>query len=152
MVNEILYKMICKTCWMEYIGESSRNAHSRSADHIKDSLAKTVKTDADGKIKSVIVRHCIEEHNGEIVEFAMEVVKSYQNDPTARQNGEAILIREMDPEKKINSKQEWRQPEDVLIQVKKNDHNKDDNDDKKKMRMNATNYKDEMAKQKEEAK
>ena len=119
MVNEILYKLICKKCWMEYIGESSRNAHSRSYDHIKDSLAKTIQKDAEGRIKSVIVRHSIEEHDGEIVDFEMKVVKSHQNDPLARQNGEAILIREMDPSKKINSKQTWRQPEDVMIKIQK---------------------------------
>ena len=70
------------------------------------------------------MRHQNDEQEGEQAEFEMKVIKSHQNNPLARQEGEAILIREMDPSKKINSKQEWRQPEDILIKVKKNDNNK----------------------------
>ena len=164
--NECIYKMKCKTCGMEYFGESHRNSHSRSLEHVRDSKAKiktkTVPSDnnttgntntavpsdnkttgnntafpcdnnttgKDDKIeneapKSVILRHQLEVHNGEKVEFDMKVVKSFQNDPLARQIGEGICIREMDPDKRINNKQEWNQPEDIFCEYKKND-NKDD--------------------------
>ena len=65
------------------------------------------------KNKTVIQRHQDECHDGETVEFEMKVIKTHQNDPLARQSGEAIMIRELDPAKKINSKQEWCQPEDI---------------------------------------
>ena len=186
---------------MEYFGESHRNSHSRSLEHVRDSKAKiktkTVPSDnnttgkddkavpsdnnttgntntavpsdnnttgnkdpavpSDNKTtgnntafpcdnnttgkddkteneapKSVILRHQLEVHNGENVEFEMKVVKSFLNDPTARQIGEGLYIREMDPDKKINSKQEWNQPEDIFCEYKRND--KDDITNKQRSR------------------
>ena len=52
----------------------------------------------------------------------MKVISSHQNDALGRQCGEAIWIKEIDPSKRINNKEEYHQPGDVEIKYSKNDH------------------------------
>ena len=50
--NGIVYKIQCDDCGDKYIGETSRNGHSRSIEHVKDSQS----TDQNIKEKSVLLR------------------------------------------------------------------------------------------------
>ena len=63
-----------------------------------------------------------EKHEGEDVPFDMKIISSHQNYALGRQCGEAIWIKETDPSKRINNKEEYHQPGDVDIKYSKNDH------------------------------
>ena len=71
--------------------------------------------------ESVLLRHRREKHEGGDVEFEMKVLSSYQHSPLTRQCGEAVRIKEIDPKKRINNKQEYHQPGDVEISYRKNE-------------------------------
>ena len=71
--------------------------------------------------KVVLLRHIVEKHGGKEVSFEMKVISTYQHDALGRQCGEAIWIKETDPKKRINNKEEYHQPVDVEIVYSKND-------------------------------
>ena len=52
----------------------------------------------------------------------MKVLKSYQHDPLGRQCNEAVKIKNMDPDKLINSRKEYHQPGDVQVVYQKNEN------------------------------
>ena len=118
--NEIVYKIICKVCQDVYIGETARNGHSRGLEHTKDSTS----NNKEEKERSVLLRHMQEKHEGNNVNFDMKVVASYQHNPLARQCAEAIHIKNIEPEKRINNKTEYHQPGEVEIRYEKNEPNK----------------------------
>ena len=99
-----------------YTGETFRNGASRSADHIKD------KNDTNllQVKKSVINKHRVEEHDGEDVDFKMKKVASFQNDALGRQCLESIFIRNTPEEQRINSKDEFLQPINIVMKATKN--------------------------------
>ena len=116
--NEIVYEITCKQCKDRYIGETARNGHTRSIEHINDSESNNV----EEMERSVLLRHINEKHLGEKVEFEMKVIKSYQHDPLAIQCAEAVWIRNVNPSKRINNKKEYHQPGDVEIVYEKNEN------------------------------
>ena len=97
--NEVVYQITCKECNDVYIGESSRNAHTRSKEHVED-----LRRMLEG---SVLRKHELKKHGGKQVEFEMKVLCSFQHDPLARQCAEAHEINKIEPEKRINSKTEY---------------------------------------------
>ena len=113
--NEILYQLECKECIKQgnkgiYYGESSRNGASRGEEHQRDSQStrdETIK-------KSIMHRHSMKVHNGEETEYKRKVLKSFQKEALGRQAGEAVLIREEQPENLINSKKEFCQTNDIV--------------------------------------
>ena len=78
--NGIVYKITCKECNDRYIGETSRNGHTRGIEHHNDSKSKNNKT----REKSVLLRHEDEKHQGQEVKFEMKVVSTYQNNAFSR--------------------------------------------------------------------
>ena len=50
----------------------------------------------------------------------MKVLKSFQHNPLARQCAESVRIKNTDPSKRINNKEEYHQPGDVEVRYKKN--------------------------------
>ena len=113
---EILYEMKCKECGDLYPGETARNGHTRGIEHLEEAESENAKT----RDKSVMLRHMKEKHDGKFVEFEMKVLKSFQHNPLARQCAEAIRIKNTDPSKRINNKEEYHQPLDVEVHYKKN--------------------------------
>ena len=91
--------------------------------------------------KSFIHQHIINEHGGNTeVKFKMTIIKSYQNDPLGRQLREAGKIRKMDPDKSMNSREEYHQPGDVRVNYVKNVREyKNKNDDKNDNKHDDTN-------------
>ena len=79
-MNEIVYQITCKQCGDIYIGESARNGHTRSIDHMQQMQRK--------EEASVLWRHRREKHNGEETEFEMKILSSYRHDPLSRQCAE----------------------------------------------------------------
>ena len=61
-----------------------------------------------------MLKHQMEKHNGESVEFQMRVVKTFK-DPLSRQVSEAVLIKNHRGDL-LNSKAEFYQPPLVKIQ------------------------------------
>ena len=102
----------------QYHGETARNGHTRGIEHVEDMES----NNEERKEKSVLLRHINEKHSGEKVDFDMKVVRSYQHDALARQCAEAVWIKNVEPEKRINNKKEYHQPGDVEIRYKKNEN------------------------------
>ena len=117
-LNEIVYSILCQECKDRYVGETSRNGHSRSIEHIKNSKSENTKQ----REKSVLLRHREEKHEGKEVSFEMKILSTHQHDALGRQCGEAVWIKETHPNKRINNKEEYHQPGDVEIVYNKNDH------------------------------
>ena len=115
--NEVLYELECKECNDRYPGETSRNAHARSIEHVEDSES----TNIDRRDKSVIARHCDEKHDGKMVGFKMTVIKAFQHDPLGRQCAECLRIKSIEPSKRINNRKEYHQPGDVEVRYEKNE-------------------------------
>ena len=65
-----------------------------------------------------------EKHSSKTVKFDMKTVASYQQDPLARQCAEAIYIKSINLEKRINNKTEYHQPGEIKIRYEKNDNTK----------------------------
>ena len=101
-----------------YIGETCRNGHTRGIEHVKNARSDNPKE----REKSVMLRHRKEKHEGAEVNFEMNVIASYQHNALGRQCGEAVWIKEVDPNKRINNKEEYHQPGDVEIVYTKNDN------------------------------
>ena len=57
--NAVTYKITCKECKDTYIGETSRNGHSRGLEHKNDSES----NNEEEKERSVLLRHMNEKHN-----------------------------------------------------------------------------------------
>ena len=69
---------------------------------------------------SVLMRHRREKHEGGEIPFEMKVVASFLHDPLARQCAEAIWIKKVDYDKRINNKTEFHQPRDIEVRHEKN--------------------------------
>ena len=72
------------------------------------------------KNHNCLLRHEKEKHKGDEMDYNMKVISSYQNNSFGRQCGEAIRIKEIDPNKRINNKEEYHQPGDVDVIFAKN--------------------------------
>ena len=127
--SSVVYEIKCKECNDKYVGETSRNGHTRGIEHNNDSKSKNQTT----RNKSVILRHENEKHEGNEMQYDMKIVSTYQNNAFARQCGEAVRIKEIDPKKRINNKEEYHQPGDVEVIYAKNGQI---DDEKKNKRLN----------------
>ena len=65
--------------------------------------------------KSVLLRHMGEKHNGKTVTFKMNVESMHQNNALSRQCNEAVRIKEVNPNERINNKEEFHQPGDIEV-------------------------------------
>ena len=104
--TEIVYVIQCKECNDQYIGETSRNGHTRSIEHVEDSES----NNEEKREKSILLRHMNEKHSGQKVDFDMKIVRSYQHDALSRQCAEAVFIRNVNPEKSVPSTRRCRAP------------------------------------------
>mgnify|MGYP003324695666 CR=1 FL=1 len=126
--NDVVYVIKCKECENKYTGETSRNAHTRSIEHMNDAASNS----SEEQEKSVLLRHMNEKHDGKKVDFEMRVLKAYQHDPLGRQCAEAVWIKNVNPSERINNKNEFHQPGDVEVLYEKNEN---ENQKQKKKRI-----------------
>ena len=89
-----------------YHGETNRNGYSRNKEHINASVVETV----EGIGKSFIATHYWKHHDGEHVGMKMKMTHSFRGDPTARQCAEAIMIKNTNENRLMNSKNEFLPP------------------------------------------
>jgi hypothetical protein len=96
----------------QYLGETSRNLASRSAEHLQ--LFRAQSKD------SPLWKHCLQEHQGskEDCDFQMELVARFR-DPLTRLIYEGVLIKWAQREKGtlMNSRSEWSQPKVARVQL-----------------------------------
>ena len=133
--TNVVYEIKCNDCNdpnVKYIGETSRNCVTRSKEHIQQAAAKTKPKKKDDHF---ITEHRNSKHGGKMPEFEMKVRKAYQHDALARRCAESILIEELG-DSKLNSKSEWRQPEQIVAAYYRND-NKTDKENTKKITNNT---------------
>ena len=116
--NDVVYVIKCKECGNKYTGETSRNAHTRSIEHMNDATS----NNNEEKERSVLLRHINEKHDGKKVEYEMKVIKAYQHDPLGRQCAEAVWIKNIKPSERINNKNEFHQPGDVEVTYEKSEN------------------------------
>ena len=96
--TSVVYKIECEKCKDVYVGETSRNAYTRGAEH-KKSLDKKEK-------ESVLHKHVMEKHRGRAPTFRMKVTSSHRT-ALDRQITEAVRIDSACSDRLLNSKQEF---------------------------------------------
>ena len=63
-----------------------------------------------------------EKHDERKVDFDMKIIRSFQHNPLKRQCAEAVWIRKVDAEKRINNKNEYHQPGEVEVRYEKGEN------------------------------
>ena len=105
MTNNVCYEAKCKTCEQKgknyhYTGETARNLHKRSKEHVKGLES--------NKKDNWMVRHIEKEHkdNEKEVKFTWRVLRKH-NKALQRQLHEAVAIANKSDEENLNSKYEY---------------------------------------------
>ena len=121
----LVYKISCKECEKtgkkeNYYGEISFNGYTRGAQHMANYRSKNKSTQE----KSAMRSHAIQCHNDKKVDYKMEVIKTFKNQPLARQVLESIWIIKSKSEDHypLNSKNEFNQAMIVTAKYSKGVH------------------------------
>ena len=111
-IPNIVYRITCEECEKSkisanYYGETSFNGYTRGLQHQQKYRSKSLKTQE----KSAMRKHAKEIHGDKNVKYKMEVIKTFKNNPLARQVYESIQIvnskaQDMYP---LNDKNEFNQ-------------------------------------------
>ena len=98
----IVYTITCDKCSAKYIGESARNANCRGKEHMTDYENK--------RDNSVMLRHTQSRHPNDTDDttYKMTVTQIYTNKCMDRQLSEAIHIKKIPNNDRINTKIEFR--------------------------------------------
>ena len=95
--KNVVYQIVCQACNAEYHRETSRTMYCRGEEHLKA---------LNNKSKdSVLWSHCVSQHNGEIMTFAIRST-GYFREPLTRQIDEAVRI--FHSKNLMNRRGEWR--------------------------------------------
>ena len=109
----VVYKIICLKCKdiikYTYNGETSKSAYTRGSEHFRD-LNKH--DDATPLYKHHLNYHNINDPVS-TKDYKMSIVEHYMHDSQGRVIREALEITNTDPEHRMNSKAEFRQPQIV---------------------------------------
>lgn len=100
--ENINYRISCtENCKKKdiYEGETSYSAYTRGQEH----LERYNKRDP----KSALFNHCINEHQGHMVRFRMDITGTFHRDATLRQISEGVKIGETPQQRLMNTKSEW---------------------------------------------
>ena len=108
-----VYEQRCMICRREgkevvYYGETGRNAFIRGKEHDRDLRL--------GDKKNGLVRHMMDEHEGQDNEFQMAVIAKHRG-CLGRQVEEAVRIRESEGETLLNLKAEFMQPHLIRLEI-----------------------------------
>ena len=111
-IPSIVYKISCKESSEKgikanYYGESSFNAYTRGLKHLQNYRSKN----KDTQEKSALRQHAIKVHNDKKVSYKMEIIKTFKNNPMARQVLESVHIvnSKNQDDYPMNSKNEFNQ-------------------------------------------
>ena len=110
------YQITCTVCGNRFIvskysGETGKNTFMRGKDHVKD----VEKRSRD----KPLWKHIVEKHEGRMVgtvfdHFKMEVTQVFTK-PQRRMANEGVRIANLNPETRMNSKDEFRQGTNVMM-------------------------------------
>ena len=82
-----------------YRGESSYSAYTRGKEHLENYNNRST--------TSALHNHCVNEHQGNRVQFRMDITGTFHRDPTLRQISEGIDIESTSQERLMNTRSEW---------------------------------------------
>ena len=82
-----------------YRGRTMKNGYARGREHVNSYRNK--------HNDSVMWRHCAERHEGHEQTFSMKVIDNHKDDATKVQIKEALRIRAIDEELRMNMRNEW---------------------------------------------
>ena len=112
------YEIICNLCnenniISKYGGESGRNLFKRGEEHVKD----VEKRSPD----KALWKHIVEKHNGRMeapifAHFKMEPTQFFSK-PQRRKANEGVRIAHLDPNTRMNSRDEFRQGTNIMMQA-----------------------------------
>ena len=111
------YSIICAVCKennivSQYAGESGRNLHKRGLEYVSDVENK--------RPNKPLWKHIVEKHNGIMqapmfAHFSMTLDKTFRK-PQRRKADEGVRISHLDPETRMNSKDEFLQGTNIFVQ------------------------------------
>ena len=111
-IPSVVYQITCIECEKsqvkaKYYGETSFNGYTRGVQHQNDYRSKSKAKQE----KSALRKHAKEHHNDKKVEYRMEIVKSFKNNPLARQVFESVKIvkSKLEDDIQLNNKDEFNQ-------------------------------------------
>ena len=103
MSSGVVYHIECNYAHEEgtyvYRGRTMKNGYSRGKEHLDKYRMKHK--------DSVLWKHCLEKHDGQNQSFLMKVIDNHKDDATKVQIKEAIRIREISDELRMNMRNEW---------------------------------------------
>ena len=104
----------------KYYGETQFNGHTRGVQHQTKYRSKSKKIQE----KSALRKHAKEYHNDKKVDYKMEVLKTFKNNPLARQVYESVKIMNSKLEDNIqmNDKDEFNQAMIITAKYTKGVH------------------------------
>ena len=100
--ENVTYRIQCKEDCKKrdiYKGETSYSAYTRGLEHIK----KYQENDPN----SMLQNHSQSVHQGNRIEFQMDILGTYHRDATLRQISEGIEIEKTPPARLMNTRSEW---------------------------------------------
>ena len=100
--ENVTYKITCaENCGRKdvYQGETSYSGYTRGKEH----LEKLRNRDP----KSALFNHCQIEHNGNPVQFRMDITGTFHRDSTLRQITEGVEIQRTEQQRLMNTRSEW---------------------------------------------
>ena len=100
--ENIKYRISCtENCGRKdiYQGETAYSAYTRGQEHLKKLNNKDP--------KSALYNHCQTEHQGNLVQFRMDITGTYHRDSTLRQISEGVAIQKTCPQRLMNTRSEW---------------------------------------------
>ena len=111
------YQIDCNICGEQgltntYAGETGKNLFNRGANHITDVEKK--------RTNSPLWKHIVEKHNGAMVvpifaHFQMKLIQFFSK-PQRRKANEGVRIANLDPDIRMNSKDEFLQGCNIFMQ------------------------------------
>ena len=111
------YQIDCNICGEQgltniYAGETGKNLFNRGANHINDVEKK--------RTNSPLWKHIVEKHNGAMVvpifaHFQMKLIQFFSK-PQRRKANEGVRIANLDPDIRMNSKDEFLQGCNIFMQ------------------------------------
>ena len=112
------YEIQCTVCKdnnnivSKYAGESGRNLFKRGEDHVKDV--------ARNSTDKPLGKHIKEKHGGimevpTFLHFTMKATQFFRH-PQRRKANEGVRIANLDPDTRMNSKDEFRQGTNIMMQ------------------------------------
>ena len=96
-VQDANYKIECE-CGSEYNGKTSRSSYVRGNEHFRDLQQQAEVSD--------LWNHCRDEHDGINMEYKMTVTETFKNDALLKQVSEAVKIKNVPMNKRLNTKYE----------------------------------------------